>query len=167
MSMDATALLFHKNWTFHELCHISIVFGVVMLLVSYFIDHSTRDDYAFWGYLFGMMTLWGGLSLLDSGSQRARFAYGCLNIGFVAASVLLIRRVFLVFGAIGVFSYLTSLAHTILRDSLLFPFAVSLLGVAIIARGVFLQKHMPRIKRFVDANLSGSAARMLPNRRTR
>jgi hypothetical protein len=65
------------------------------------------------------------------------------------------------------FSYLTSLAHTILRDSLLFPFAVSLLGVAIIALGVFLQKHMPRIKRFVDANLSGSAARMLPNRRTR
>jgi len=165
MSMDATALLFHKNWTFHQLCHISIVFGLVMLLVSYFIDHRTRDDYAFWGYLFGMMTLWGGLSLLDSGSQLARFAYGCLNLGFIAVSVLLNRRVFLVFGAIGVFSYLTSLAHTLFRDSLLFPFAVSLLGVAIIALGILLQKQMPRIKGFFDANLSGSVIRMLPNRR--
>jgi hypothetical protein len=167
MSMDATALLFHKNWTFHELCHISIVFGVVMLLVSYFIDHRTRDRLRLLGIPVRHDDPVGGLSLLDSGSQLARFAYGCLNMGFVAASVLLSRRVFLVFGAIGVFSYLTSLAHTLLRDSLLFPFAVSLLGVAIIALGIFLQKQMPRIKSFVDANLSGSVARMLPNRRTR
>src|SRR6201993_3755074 len=64
MSMDATALLFHRKWAFHDQCHISIVFGIVMLIASFLIDHRTREDFAFWGYLFGMLTLWGGLSLL-------------------------------------------------------------------------------------------------------
>jgi len=165
MSMDATALLFNAPWTFHQRCYISIAFGVFMLLVSVVVDHRTRDDYAFWGYLFGMLALWGGLSLLNSGSQLAHFLYCCLNVVFVMASLILNRRVFLVFGAIGIFGYLANLAYTFFRDSMLFPFAVSVIGIATIALGVFLQRNMPRLEAVVQARLPENLVRYWQKRR--
>ena len=45
------------------------------------------------------------------------------------------RRVYAVFGVIGIALYLGDLADKVFRDSLLFPFALSLIGVAVIAAG--------------------------------
>jgi AhpC/TSA family len=47
------------------------------------------------------------------------------------------RRVYAVFGALGISIYLGHLADVVFKDSLLFPFALSLIGIAIIA-AVFL-----------------------------
>jgi hypothetical protein len=44
MSMDATSLIFHSNWNFHEMCWISIAFGTVMLVVSFFVDRRNVKD---------------------------------------------------------------------------------------------------------------------------
>lgn len=146
MSMDVTAFLFHANWTFHQQCWISIAFGAIMLLTSFVADQKRPEDYAFWGYLFGMLTLWGGLSLLVSGNEWGKLIYACLNCGFVIISVLLDRRVFLIFGALGIFGYLTDLAHTLFRDSIFFPFALSVVGIVMIGIGVLIQKKMPQLQ---------------------
>src|SRR2546427_5820089 len=50
-------------------------------------------------------------------------------------AVLLQRKTFMVFGAIGVYSYLGHLAFDVFRNSLLFPAALTALGIAIIAAG--------------------------------
>ena len=51
------------------------------------------------------------------------------------------RRVFTVLGAIGVASYLGYLAWRVFEDSLLFPFALTLLGLGVVALGIWWQRH--------------------------
>ena len=77
-----------------------------MLVVAYWIDQRTSEDYSSWGYLFGLLAFWGGLSLMESGNQWNKFLYCLINVALMLLSVLLQRRVFIVFGALGVFGYL-------------------------------------------------------------
>ena len=58
---------------------------------------------------------------------------------------LLSRKVFMVFGAIGVNGYLFHLAYRVFADSLLFPFVLTLLGFGIVAIGIFWQRHEDEI----------------------
>ena len=44
------------------------------------------SDYAFWGYLFGLMAFWGGLSAMHSDSELNKVLYCLLNVGLVVLS---------------------------------------------------------------------------------
>jgi hypothetical protein len=140
MSMDLTAWIFRKQWGFHELCKISIAFGLVMLLASYRLDRKTELDYSFWGYLFGLLTFTGGLSMLDSGSQLAKLGYCLIHVALIVISLLLHRKVFLVFGGLGVFGYLCNEAYTYFRNSVAFPFVLSFIGIALIFAAMQFKK---------------------------
>ena len=79
MSMDLTPLLFCADVSEPELFQkVSLFFGLAVLLVSYLADllTETQEDYAFWGYLFGTLAFWGGLSTLEGGTEPDRFFYG-------------------------------------------------------------------------------------------
>jgi hypothetical protein len=128
MSMDLAPLL-HRSW--NERCVIALVVGALTVSVAVAIDRRTREDFAFWLYLFGTMTLWGGLTAMEGGTALGKFIY-------------LRRRVFMVFGALGTMVYLTFLAQEVFKDSLLFPVVLSLVGIAVIALGVHLHRHAAR-----------------------
>jgi len=110
----------------------SLFFGLAMIALAYRIDFRTRQDYAFWLYLFGTVTFWGGLTLLDSGSELGKFFYFLVNLLLIGLSVFLNRRIFVVCGAIGTFSYLSHLAFKVFEDSILFMPMLLLMGVSII-----------------------------------
>jgi hypothetical protein len=163
MSMDLTPLLFGKtDFSFEERLQVSLWFGLAMLVASYFVDRKTKEDYAFWGYLFGMLAFWGGLSLMESGSELRKFAYCLINVGLMILSVVLQRRAFIVFGALGVFGYLGHLSYRVFKDSLMFPFALSLLGIVIIYLGITYQRNREAIERaiagLIPQSLAGRAA---------
>ena len=150
MSMDITPLLFGLNdYTWEQKLYCSVVFGAVMLLVSFIADRRTERDFSFWGYLFGMMSLWGGLSLMESGSELNKLLYCLLNVCFMIVSVWLKRRVFIVFGALGVFGYLGYLSYHVFSDSVIFPFALSALGMLLILSGMFYQKKRKAFEGFI------------------
>ena len=154
MSMDLTPLIYGKSdFTWNQRLWVSLWFGLAFLAVSFLVDRRTRDDYAFWGYLFGTLAFWGGLSLMESQSEVGKLLYCLINIVLMLISVLLDRRVFIVFGALGVFGYLGHLAYTVFKDSLLFPFALSALGLAIIWLGIYYQRHRARIEGAIVALL--------------
>lgn len=166
MSMDLTPLLFGKtDFTWDERLWVSLWFGLAVLVVSYAVDRRTREDYAFWGYLFGMLAFWGGLSLMETGSEFRRFVYALINVGLMLLSILLDRRVFIVFGALGVFGYLGHLARSVFEDSLLFPFALSFLGIVIIYLGIQYQRHRAAIDRSVLGLVPAPVRRFLPRER--
>ena len=166
MSMDLTPLLFGKfEFGWDERLYVSIGFGFLILVASYVVDRRTKDDYAFWGYLFGLLAFWGSLSMMESDSELNKFLYCLLNCGLILLSVALERRVFIVFGAVGVFGYLGYLAHRVFRDSLLFPFALSLLGVSIIVLAVVFQKRQAAIEAAVRARIPAWLERLLPSGR--
>ncbi|MBE7383287.1 MAG: DUF2157 domain-containing protein [Leptolyngbya sp. SIO1E4] len=161
MSMDLTPLIFGKeNYTWDERLLFSFWFGLVVIVAAFLVDRRIRrsqGDFAFWLYLSGLIAFWSGMTLMDAGSERERFFYFLINLFLIFLSVLLRRRVFVVFGGMGVFSYLGHLSYQVFADSLLFPIAVSFVGVLVIFGGVQYQKHYAaweaRLHRVLPNNL--------------
>jgi hypothetical protein len=140
MSMDATSLLFGKMWDFKQECWISAIFGVVMLAVGYFADGETEIDFAFWFYLFGLLAFTGGLTLMGDGSQLGKAIYCLIHLALIVLSILLLRKAFLVFGAIGVFCYLAGEATGYFRNSFGFTISLTLIGAAFVVAGVLYKR---------------------------
>jgi len=143
MSMDLVPFLFGdwRDWEIRKF--ISLWFGLAMVLLAFWVDLRSRfsRDYAFWLYLFGVLTFWGGLSLMNSGSEPGKLAYCGINVAMILIGAVIGRRVFAVFGGLGVAGYLGYLSYKVFRDSMIFPFALSLLGLAIIGLGVLWQRR--------------------------
>ena len=166
MSMDLTPLLFgQQEFDWNQRLWVSLVFGLCVLVASFLVDRRTREDYAFWGYLFGTLAFWGGLSLMESGSELNKLFYCLINLALILLSVLLERRVLLVFGALGVMGYLGHLSYTLFKDSTLFPFVLSFIGIAIIYLGVKYQRNRERIERATRRLVPDSIRRLLPRER--
>jgi hypothetical protein len=146
MSMDLTPFLFGGDAT--ELFSdrgklVSMYFGLAMTVLALLVDiRSYRSkDFAFWLYLFGVLTFWGGLSSMRSDSELNKLLYCLVNLLMIAIGAALARRVFAVFGGLGVAFYLGHLSHTIFKDSMLFPVALTAIGLAIIGAGIYWQRH--------------------------
>ena len=147
MSMDIAAMLAAGSPDFELRAIVSMYFGLAFVCLAFWVDIRARNtaDYAFWLYIFGVMTFWGGMTLQYSDSELARFFYFCINIFMLGIGVALVRRVFVVFGAIGCCIYLGHLAYRVFEDSWLFPIMLTVLGFTIIYLGVLWQKNEPRI----------------------
>jgi hypothetical protein len=167
MSMDLTPLLFGKNdFSFDEKKMVSVVFGFIVLLGSYFVDRKFRDiDFAFWTYLYGMLAFWVGLSMMESNSEINKFIYCILNVGFIFVAVFLRRRVFIVFGTIGVLGYIGHLARKVFEDSYAFPIVLALLGIFFVFLGVKYQKNKDKFEVFVESCLPTFLMKWRPTER--
>lgn len=166
LSMDLVALLAPDGPVRWELRPwVSFWWGLAMLMVAWLVDQRTERDYAFWLYLFGMVAFWGGLTFLESNTQLSAFVYFVINLMLVALSVVLQRRVFIVFGIVGVFGYLAWLAHEVFADSLLFPVVLTLAGVVIIYAGVQWQRHEAAIAATFERRFPQLVAALVPPRR--
>jgi hypothetical protein len=159
-------LLFGKTeYSWDERKLVSVIFGAIILLISYFWDRRTKLDYAFWGYLFGMLAFWGGLSSMSSNSELDKFIYFCINLFFILISVLFERRIFVICGAFGSIGYLSHLANKVFKDFLSFPIAISIIGLAIIAIGIKYQKNKEAIDKKVIGMLPKFLLDLSPTKR--
>lgn len=146
MTMDLTPFLFGGDPA-HVFSHkgklVSMWFGLAMALLAFWVDVRSRQskDFAFWLYIFGVLAFWGGLTSLDSNSELGKFIYCCINLLLIAIGAALSRRVFAVFGGLGVAFYLGHLSHTVFKNSMLFPVALTAIGFLVIAAGVLWQRH--------------------------
>ena len=85
-----------------------------------------------------------------------------INVGLLCLAVFLSRRVYAVFGAIGVMVYLGHLSHKVFKDSLLFPFALTVLGLAIIGIGLVYYRNAARIEAAITRMLPAWLMRLRP-----
>jgi hypothetical protein len=85
-----------------------------------------------------------------------------MNVGFLLLAACLTRRVFAIFGTIGIALYLGDLADKVFKDSLLFPFALSLIGIGIVALGLYYHRHQGTISAWVEQHLPESLKRLRP-----
>lgn len=152
MSMDLSRAIVpadgELNWAQARL--VSLVFGVGMCVLAGAVDVYRRRrggaDFSTWLYLFGAITAWGALSFPDTSTPWTRLAYAVFNAALVLFGAVIGRRIFTVLGAFGVAFYLGYLAFELFEDSLLFPLALSGLGLALVAAGVWWQRHEETIQ---------------------
>lgn len=167
LSMDLTPLLLGQDsFSWDQSLWISLWFGLAILLAAYLVDRRTKEDFAFWGYLFGLLAFWGGLSLMGRESELGKFLYCLLNVGLIFLAPFLERRIFAVFGSLGVFGYLGYLSYWVFANSILFPFALSLLGLLIIALGVLYQRNKAAVEKYLLDLLPAPLKRFRPGERT-
>jgi hypothetical protein len=157
MSMDLVPFLFGQTditWELRKF--VSVWFGLLIVLLAFWVDIRSRHDkdYAFWLYLFGVLAFWGGLSMMNSNSELGKFIYLCINLGMITIGAMLSRRVFAIFGGLGVAGYLGHLAYSVFKDSLMFPFVLTLLGLGVVYLGIVWQRH--------EASISSTLRGLLP-----
>jgi hypothetical protein len=146
MSMDLTPWLMGvEEFSWDQRATVSLYFGLSVIVVAWLIDlrRWENGDFAFWLHLFGLMAFWGGLTAQHSGDEFGKALYCAVNVGLVFLSLFLMRRAYAVFGAMGVTLYLGHLAWSVFKDSILFPFALSGIGVALIAFGLLFHRYGP------------------------
>lgn len=143
LTMDITAMLSAGDITWDLRRLVSMYSGLLMVGLAFWVDIRARNkaDYAFWLYIFGVMAFWGGLSSLNSDSELSKILYFCINLFMIGIGVLLIRRVFVIFGALGCCGYFAHLASDVFADSWLFPITLTGIGLSIIYLGVIWQKN--------------------------
>lgn len=148
MGMDIAALLTGGEYDWKLRRQFTLMFGLATVLFALWVDLRQRGilDHAFWLYLFGLLGFWGALSATSSGSELGKLIYFAINLGLIGAGAVLARRTFAVFGGLGVAGYLGYLAHDVFRDSLLFPFALTLIGLGIIGAGILWQRNEQQLE---------------------
>lgn len=165
MSMDLTEWVYGDAFNWDQRLTVSLWFGLALLLVFLVIDGRTREDYAFWGYLAGLLAFWLGLTLMESDSELNKALYCLINIGLMGVAILLRRPMFMVFGAMGVASYLGYLSYEVFADSLLFPVVLTLIGLGVIGLGLLYQKHRGELSTRLRAQLPPGLLQLLPGLR--
>jgi hypothetical protein len=150
-----------SNWETSR--RVSVGFGLAIIAAAIVVNMRQRSgDFAFWLYLFGVMTFWGGITASSGGTAVDKALYCAMNFGFLLISAFLGRRVFAIFGTIGIAFYLGDLADKVFKDSMLFPFALSLIGIGIIAFGLYYHRHQHAISAWVERCLPESLKRLRP-----
>eukprot|EP01097_Dermamoeba_algensis_P000989 TRINITY_DN1367_c0_g1_i2.p1 TRINITY_DN1367_c0_g1~~TRINITY_DN1367_c0_g1_i2.p1 ORF type:complete len:345 (-),score=74.46 TRINITY_DN1367_c0_g1_i2:13-975(-) len=100
---DLSCLVFNTHSpTTRQESNVSICFGLVLLLISFAIDQVQRrstaagkTDFAFWGYVFGLLAFWGSLTHAFLAplytSIEFRLLYLLVNLSLVAVYTQLHR----------------------------------------------------------------------------
>lgn len=123
-----------SNW-------IALTFGLTLVTGARLIEKRTQNDYAFWAYLFGALLFWFSLTdLMGNKSESIFFFYLIINIVLMILSILLQRSIFMILGVIGTFIYLGHLAYNIFGNTILFPIALGIIGLALIYVGILFQR---------------------------
>ncbi|RCU49180.1 DUF2157 domain-containing protein [Corallincola holothuriorum] len=130
-----------NDWDFRVLA--SLWAGLIMLLLALVIDIKNRShqDYSFWLYMLGTISFWLGLTALGDGEQWETVTYLLINLSMMVVGIVLMRRIFVVCGALGCCLYLGHLASDVFQDSWLFPLALTGLGGCVVYLGILWQKH--------------------------
>jgi len=158
LSMDLTPFLFTPDQSpMSSYPSVAVWFGLCMLFVALVTDLYDRSskDFAFWLYLFGVFTLWLGISVQESHLLFTKLLYLGFNLLLIGIGTCLMRKVFLVFGGLGVLIVLGDLSSTIFKDSIGFPFSLTVLGLLTIGIGIWWQRNERKIQKRV--------ARVLPH----
>jgi len=151
--------------------NISIWFGLIVILIAYLIDRRTNEDYSFWLYLFGMLAFWTSLSYLAfsewDNNYLKMLTYCLINIVIMIISLVLQRPLFIVFGMVGVFIYIMHLARRAFANSLIFPFVLTIIGIAIIYFGIKYHQKRAVWEQAILRLVPTSVKRLLPAERIR
>jgi len=113
-------------------------------------DKKTSEDYSHWLYIFGATMLWGVIiSILAQFRWDNEFAYfltAIFNFAYMFTSIVLKRKVFMVWGAIGFWTYLGHLAFKIFKDTPIFPIVLVIFGLLVIFFGIYYSKNCNKLE---------------------
>lgn len=128
-----------------------IILGLVLSMNAFLLDRKHKAAFAFWGYLFGATILWIGVTVIDDLQWYESAIYCLFNALFIIASPFLHRKVFLVYGIIGMMIYLYEIAYHRFANSAAFPFVLSGIGLGVVILSAVIQKNWSKIVHLIHS----------------
>ena len=166
LAIDVSEWVFGNALNFQEQMGLMMGFGALMIVGSFIVDRLSKEDFAYWGYLFGTIGMWFAMTALifDQGSENLNALYALANVGLMLLSVLLNRRIFVVVGSLGVAGYIAHLSWVVFANSWLFPIALSMIGLSVIYLGVKYHRNREAIENAILGMVPSSLQSWLPKR---
>jgi hypothetical protein len=143
VTIAASWFLHRSVWSWESDVRIAgVILGFGLIVLGIYLQPRERQRYSLWLYIVGHLVLLSHLSSLLLGRDAALgLLYLCIYLASVVASVWLQQRVFLVFGALGCYTYVTYLAFDVFSGSLGFALAMAAVGFVVILSAVGYQKY--------------------------
>ena len=120
---------------------VSILISASMISVGKLLNRRTTEDYTLWLFIYGgliFMTA-GAMTWLDNEAEA--ILYLLTQLALVVMSIRWQRKSLMVFGALGVYIYLSHLAYDFFKNSPLFPIALATIGLLMILGTVSFQRN--------------------------
>lgn len=144
---------------------VSLWFGLIVLAIAWIVDMRERPvDMAYWLHLFGMLIFWAGITFKGGGTAFEKTLYGLFSVGLILFSVFMDRKVYSLFGAMGLLILLGDLSQRLFKDSILFPFILTGIGLAVIGLGLWYVKHRDAMEAAVNRNIPPALRNLRPPR---
>ena len=137
----------------------SCIFSLIMLWYAVKLDKNNKssEDCSHWLYNFGATMLWGSIISIISHYryynnpdkwiiELTYFLAGFFSFVYMCISIIIKRRVFMVWGAIGFWSYLGYLSFNVFEDTPLFPIVLIIFGLSLIFSGVYYSKNCKKME---------------------
>ena len=123
-------------------CGIFILLGIGLTL-------QKKKRYTFWLKLYGLVGLQVGFTTLFANSEHALFGilYLAVYLIMIALSIRFQEVIYLVFGVIGVYTYIIRLIYDYLEDTVYFPLVLGIIGISIVVLAVLYQRYHKNIFR--------------------
>jgi hypothetical protein len=168
LSLDVAQSMAGHNMTWQGYNQITMAFGMLMVVGSFIVDRFSREDFAFWGYLLGTFSAWvaGTILVFDAGSESVNLLYAGVNGLMMIASVLLQRRVLLVFGSVGVSGYVGYLLWELFKNSMMFPVALTVLGIGLVFLSIYYARNRASIENAILGLVPVGLRKSLPGSRS-
>lgn len=144
------------GWASKQALILDMVFGALLMATAFSLEKSQKEDYSFWGYLFGLSTFWFAWTQLGLGGEAGKLLFVAVNLGFILLSAMLKRTIFLVFGVVGSFwypFYLVAQIPYFANNPLMFWGAVTAIGATIVGLGAVYLKNRDAINGAVTSVL--------------
>lgn len=157
LSSEIIHLIFGFSFSFSIFFKTSIIFGMICIITAIYLDIKNKKPYihSFWLYIVGVFSFWlGYTNQLLTNTEWSWFGFALMNFILLCLGTIFLRRVFLVFGSLGIFIFLGHIIYELFTklniNWLLGSLILTLLGLFLIKIGMLIHQHHPKIKIFIN-----------------
>lgn len=120
------------------------LYGFALVALGFVVTWLGRRQYAFWLFLVGLAVsfLFVGIDAFDDALGAAGLLFLVMTLAAIGVSLWLEFRVFLLFGAIGFYGWVSALIVETFGGSRPVAFALIVLGAAIVVLGISWQRWL-------------------------
>jgi hypothetical protein len=160
-AMSVAPAIFGADVSWSQRALLSALVGLLVLAAGFAVDRRTRRDHAFWLYLAGLVAFWGGLATYhaETGLSLALFVF--LDVCLVLVAVVVRRRLFAVFGAVGLGGAAGHLAVDLLVPAAVAA-ALAAVAIGLTVASLAYDRVEGRLRRAVVGHLPAALRRVLP-----